>query len=482
MMTMIRTAHQFPLVVLACALTLVAMLIGCERAPGRVLGGPRAATEQGAVGTVIEAGARVRVRAKNTHGVPLHPGPGDGAVSGRLNDGAVVRIGRIDQATGWLQVEGAGQRGWIVRRYVDQRGDGARRDGKRRGDKRRGDKRRGDKRRGNISDGHAHTTRRDEPATKLPADHPAASRKACLAKLEAAKPGGLQAPGPAGARPYVATMNVRWFPDGKPGKRPRQDGVHTDTAWLACLLALTGAEAIALQEIKTLKRAQQAMDEVIAALNKHTAGDWRFDADSCPDKASLHVGVLWDAKRAQQTRRPKTFAALNPTGEACKNHLRPGLGVGLKLSDGTKLTLVSAHFKSGTKRRSLKLRQASAAQLGAVASAVRAPAIVAGDFNTMGCGRCSPKVSAQDDRAVLAKLAGDAAMGLVEPAPACSHTYRGHPGLLDGFVVADALRAGRTIRAWPAGYCDALACKPGRVRGLPVVRQVSDHCPLVLGW
>src|SRR5262245_58720789 len=61
-------------------------------------------------------------------------------------------------------------------------------------------------------------------------ESPWTSREACE-KLVAR---GVRAHRAAG-RARLGTWNIRWFPDGKPGKRVQSAG--TDLAWLGCAIA-----------------------------------------------------------------------------------------------------------------------------------------------------------------------------------------------------------------------------------------------------
>lgn len=302
--------------------------------------------------------------------------------------------------------------------------------------------------------------------------HPAASLEACLSSLRTANTQSSQ--------PTLATFNVRWFPDGKPGRKALKDGRKTNIEWLACLVAHTGAQAVALQEIKTLPRAQAAMQRVLERLNQHTDGSWQVEYDACPGGANLHVAIIWDAKRAKRRGAARTLAAFNPHREPCKNQLRPGLLVPLRLSDDTNIQFISVHFKSGVKRRSYDLRRQSYDVLAEVVRDIRGHLVVAGDFNTMGCSKCSPGIEAATERRTLRDIAKTTGMRLIEPNPGCSYVYRGKPSLLDGFLVERSLFRRRKPAVHSAGHCDAVDCGEGKVDKLRVVREVSDHCPLVL--
>jgi endonuclease/exonuclease/phosphatase family metal-dependent hydrolase len=383
----------------------------------------------------VAPGERATLRARSELGVPLHARAEDSAVVGRLPDGAEVTVLATLSGGRWLEIEhapvagpeGPRRRSFIVRRYL----------------------------------------RVAEAAASLPPEDAVLGRARCLEALASQRPP---------ASPRLAAYNVRWFPDGAPGSAAKGPG--TDLEWLACTLAATGAEAVALQEWKQNARAVAAAEKVLSHLERLTGHRWQRALDACPSESVQHVGVLWDTARATLLG-SRTIAELNPRGSACADSLRPGLGAALRLSDGTELELVSIHAKSGTERRSLELRRTTRAALAPLTADSPRPLVLAGDFNTMGCPRCSPPVSASDDRSELAASAQRAGLTLVALEPACTHYYRGEPGLLDGFVV-DARLASRITRAWPSGYCAALGCGEMPASEPAELGALSDHCPVVL--
>lgn len=274
----------------------------------------------------------------------------------------------------------------------------------------------------------------------------------------------------------VATFNVRWFPDGIPGKKAPPGG-GTDLDLLACSIAETGAEVVLVQEFKTNERADASLATVLGKLDHLTRGAWQARFDDCPIETSQHVGLLFDSRRALPLGGARTVAELNPLGSACAGSLRPGLAQRFRLSNGVSADLVSVHFKSGDDARSHELRAKTLAALHRLAVPPGEIRIVGGDLNTMGCGDCSEPTSAQDERRAAQTRAQAAGFSLVDPAGGCSHYYRGKPTLLDGFLLSGSL-AGKTE---VAGVCSDLACsKVAAERGLGPSARVSDHCPLVL--
>jgi len=281
----------------------------------------------------------------------------------------------------------------------------------------------------------------------------------------------------------IGTWNVRWFPDGVPGKRPSR-GAGTDLEWLACAIALLDVDVLAVQEWKTHPAAAAATARLTAALDRATRGRWRAAFDDCENGPGQHVGLLYDESRVT-ARALRTYAGLNPHGVACQDQLRPGFGAHLRFPGGLDLHVISVHLKSGSDRRSLTLRQRSLAALPSVLAEARAAVadedvLFAGDFNTMGCGRCSPAVPPPAELQDFRQRLAGAGLRAVPPTSACTHYYQGVGALLDHFVVGGELAElpGGAV-AEVGGVCGEIACAPRRQRSL-VEQRLSDHCPLVL--
>ncbi len=280
----------------------------------------------------------------------------------------------------------------------------------------------------------------------------------------------------------IGTWNVRWFPEGGPGKEPHAERA-TDVPWLACAIALLDVDLLAVQEFKAHARAQEAVRELIELLDRHTAGAWRIELDDCPNRSGQHVGVLYDSSRVEQLE-SRQYDELNPHGVGCQDQLRPGMGGYYRFAGGLDLHVASVHLKSGTTRRSLDLRQRSLASLASTRRQLNARSsdddlLVLGDFNTMGCPRCSVRMDADAELGDFeARLAGLGFRRLSSD-PGCSEYYRGHGGLLDHLVVTATMAEARGVSAEVWGYCRSEAC--GRVAGaMPAAyHRLSDHCPLV---
>jgi endonuclease/exonuclease/phosphatase family metal-dependent hydrolase len=305
-------------------------------------------------------------------------------------------------------------------------------------------------------------------------------RDECLRAL--ATPTAPREPGVARFMSY----NLRWFPDGMPGKRA---GEHpTDIEWLACAIAASRVDVVLLQEIKTTPRARQALGALVAALNRHTGGSFETHLDPCPIETSQHVGLLYGTARTRASHF-QTYAGLNPHGEPCRDQLRPGFGGYFEFPGGLDLHVVSVHFKSGPQRRDHELRLRSLAGLGGViaqatGARVDDDIVVGGDLNTMGCRHCSPAISAGAELELFRTrlAAGTPPWSLVASRQSCSEYHGGAGVLLDHFVLSGGLARGAgAVESEVAGYCADVSCRPFPSNRPPAAyRSLSDHCPVVL--
>lgn len=376
----------------------------------------------------------LRLVAHHPSGVPVHETAHDRGSFRRVPGGTEVTV--LGPAGGsWLHVRlGDGSEGFITTRYV---------------------------------------ALPDAPAP--PSSQNLPDREAtCARALERAKSEGR-----AGVA-RVATFNVRWFPDGQPGKQAPSAG-GTDLDFLACTMATTGAEVVLVQEFKQGARAQAALRSVLTRLDQLTEGSWQARFDDCKNESAQHVGVLFDRKRATPLGPARTLAELNPLGGACTGSLRPGLLQRFRLSSGLVTELISVHLKSGSDARSYGLRAKTLLALKDLKGTSAAPVIIGGDLNTMGCDECAAPVSPAEERRQAAAAGVQAGFALVDPQGGCSHYYRGQAGLLDGFWVPERQQAGVEL----GGACADLACRPTSQRptspvGGSALDRVSDHCPLVL--
>jgi hypothetical protein len=377
---------------------------------------------------------KLRLVAHHPSGVPVHEAAHDRGSFRRVPDGTEVTV--LGQAGGnWLHVRLLdGSEGFIKARYVAG------------------------------------------PSAPAPASSQSLpDREAtCARALERAK--GRGTPGVA----RVATFNVRWFPDGQPGKKAPPGG-GTDLGFLACTIATTGAEVVLVQEFKRDVRAQAALRTLLTELDQLTRGSWQARFDDCKNESAQHVGVLFDQKRATPLGLARTLAELNPLGGACTGSLRPGLLQRFRLSNGLVTDAISVHFKSGSDARSHALREKTLLSLKDLKGAAGGSILVGGDLNTMGCDECAAPVSSTAERRLAAQAGMKAGLALVDPKGGCSHYYRGHAGLLDGFWVPKQQKAEVEL----GGVCADLACRPTiqrptRPGPASALDRVSDHCPLVL--
>jgi endonuclease/exonuclease/phosphatase family metal-dependent hydrolase len=382
-------------------------------------------------------GTSVRLRARHTLGVPLHPAPDSPRVSGRLPDGSFARVISSTTDARWFELEAEGQRGFVTRRYLD------------------------------LPD--------LEQSGVVPSDSPWSSRAACAAALK--RPGAARDP----KRVRVGAWNLRWFPDGRPGKAKPDGG--TDLEWLACTLALLEVDVLAVEEIKHGPAAQQALLALSARLSELRGGRFRSFLDDCPRGASQHVGFLYDESRARLLERT-TLAELNPHGAPCKDQLRPGLAGYFSFPGGLDLTLVAVHLKSGPDPRALGLRDRSFAAFASAAERLRKltndrDILVLGDMNTMGCESCTPPLSAESELERQDKRLGAAGFRRVPSNRTASHFYGSKPTLLDWAAAHDLAELPGARSALVSGICGELA--GARPRGeLAAQRRLSDHCPVVL--
>ena len=390
---------------------------------------------------------KVKLRATHPDGVPLHPAENSSAVSGRLADGTEVEVLSKSADGRWFEVRAAdGTHGFVTRRYVA----GA-------------------------------PAAPAAPAAALDGDSPWASQAACERALTA----GRKLERPDGVV-RLGTWNVRWFPDGKPGKGHAGQG--TNLPWLACIIAWSNVDALAVQEFKTNPRARAAVDELRRLLDGHTAGQWAAAFDDCPNLDAQHVGLVYDSKRAT-AKGATTVGVINPHGEACKDSLRPGFSMHLTFPKGLDFHFVSVHTKSGSDRRSIGLREKT---LAALADAHRvlmgveheSDVLLAGDFNTMGCKDCSPAIPAADELAATDRALGALSTRYrrVPSSAQCSEYYKGHGTLLDHFVAsASFAELGPDAQTRVSGLCGDAACAAAPTGGPRAAeRELSDHCPLFL--
>lgn len=282
----------------------------------------------------------------------------------------------------------------------------------------------------------------------------------------------------------VVTWNVRWFPDGEPGKSPTG---HTNIAWLACALKWLDADAVMLQEVKRLPHAVAAMQQVVAALGSH----WVVHADDCPDASRQHIVLLVRGDRLEVSN-VATRGDIDPTTvkngtPACPGRLRPALTAYLRSRrGGLDFHLAGVHLDSGKEARDHDDRIAAWGRLPLLSEAMRAAApdddvIVLGDFNTMGCKGCTHGTPHEEIGALA-----DAALHLPLPFRlasrdlACSEYYHQHGTALDHVLISATMQEADDATARVSGVCDALSCERMKSEWSSALAGLSDHCPVVL--
>jgi endonuclease/exonuclease/phosphatase family metal-dependent hydrolase len=231
-----------------------------------------------------------------------------------------------------------------------------------------------------------------------------------------------------------------------------------------------------------------ALQSLLHALDVHTGGQWRSEIDDCPDDARQHVGFIYDAARVTLTK-PHMIDALNPYESACKGHLRPGYAAYAVFKTGVRMHVVTVHLDSGTEARDHGNRASSLDRLVRMLDDLRLHAVdddvvMLGDFNTMGCRGCSPRISASEEQ-----LAIDARLPALTPALKrlnnplkCTFYNASKAALLDQVIVSQSLAAqGASLET--SGLCGALSCSHrGYAAFSSAMTRLSDHCPVVMGF
>jgi endonuclease/exonuclease/phosphatase family metal-dependent hydrolase len=317
-------------------------------------------------------------------------------------------------------------------------------------------------------------------AGRIPESSPFRSPAACEALMRARAQR-------ASRGPRIGTWNVRWFPYGNAD--PEQTAQRTDLGWLACAIASLDVDLLAVQEFIQDAGGRGALSELIAKLDALTGGRWAADFDDCPGDGFQHVGFLFDGQRVE-LQSARMLAALNPGRSACDRSLRPGFGAYARFAGGgPDLYVIALHLDSGTTARDFSNRARSLSALSpALAELSRGrpdrDVLVLGDFNSMGCSDCSPRVAARNElERVDADLAALGLRRLAGPAQqACSQYYRGKAGALDHIAARDGMEElAQQALVETHGPCRDLECGPAaRGEDVDAWQHLSDHCPLVI--
>jgi hypothetical protein len=440
-------ARGLALLVAAGALTLARGEVVSPASPsGAAPLGPRRAPEASEHGS-RSLGERTVV-ARGKLGAPVHPEPRSPKIDARLPDGTRVEVLEDRLEGQWLRVRAqSGVHGWIARRYAPSA---------------------------------ARSARLEQAPGRT--DRAFLSPEECRRALRS---GRTSARLRETAR--VGSYNLRWFPDGGPGRGGGEPSKDLD--WLACAIASLDVDVLAVQEIKATARAREVTLELMARLDSLTRGRWLSQLDDCPDAVELHVGFFYDSAKVKAGRW-QTLGELNPFESACAKQLRPGLAGHFAFRGGLDLDIVSVHFKSTRTQRSLDLRARSLGRLPEALARLRAASsdddvLVVGDFNTMGCDKdCTPRVSPGEELGRVSEAVAGPSYGLrvVAADTECTQYYRGRATRLDLFVAANAMR-----ELLPAssvhvrGVCMQLGCRQVEAEAMPLAfTRLSDHCPVVL--
>ncbi len=331
--------------------------------------------------------------------------------------------------------------------------------------------------------------RRRSQASGLPAGSPWRSLAECEAALVRDGKGKGQGKRKAGksdgknGQVRIGTWNLKWFPDGKSGKPKPGEG--TEVRWMACAIAGLQVQALAVQEVVQHHRGRIAVDDLLNHLDRYTGGRWRARLDDCPDDGRQHVGLLFDSSRLQVSA-IRSLPSINPGRNGCDRRLRPGFAAYLRFPGGADLHLLTVHLDSGVSARDHANRRKSWDAIGKAVAAMRKgdrDVVVLGDFNTMGCKKCSPDVLAEEEtRGLQAALGGDGTgLRRLETSPGCTHYYKGRGEALDLVLATrDMQELARGAGARACGVCAELACgKPGG-EAREALFRLSDHCPVVI--
>jgi endonuclease/exonuclease/phosphatase family metal-dependent hydrolase len=277
----------------------------------------------------------------------------------------------------------------------------------------------------------------------------------------------------------IVSWNVRWFPDGKPGKAPAPEG--TDIAWLTCLVRWLDADVIALQEIKRVPHA-------VAALARVAGSRYRVVVDDCADVSRQHLAFLYRPDRVRFDH-VATRGEIDPTTAphgtpSCPGRLRPALSAYAKsLRGGLDFHIADVHLDSGKESRDHDDRVAAWQRLSVLSSALQSSVadddvIVLGDFNTMG----TKEVSAAAEMAALASTvrASSLPFRVASSGLGCSEYYQDHGNLLDQVLISATMREADDARVTVSGICAELACARLDAIYLPALTAISDHCPVII--
>ncbi|MBN1653124.1 MAG: endonuclease/exonuclease/phosphatase family protein [Deltaproteobacteria bacterium] len=286
-------------------------------------------------------------------------------------------------------------------------------------------------------------------------------------------------------RARIGSWNLHWFPDGASRNPGRAGG--TDVDWMACVVAWMDLQALAVQEVVQHLRGRRALLDLLDRLDEFTGGSWEAKLDDCPDDGRQHVGLLFDTMRVKATAL-RTVGSLNPTGSRCGHRLRPGYAAYLRFNGGADLHLINLHLDSGVSARDYHNRAASWTRLKAVIQdqhpvGLDDDVVVLGDFNTMGCSKCAPRISARDEIVALERILArtPATMRRMKASRDCTAHYRGRGTTLDHVFVSSRMKeVPADAAAKVEGVCADSSCFRQKSAAKAALSRLSDHCPIIL--
>jgi endonuclease/exonuclease/phosphatase family metal-dependent hydrolase len=241
-------------------------------------------------------------------------------------------------------------------------------------------------------------------------------------------------------------------------------------------------QALALQELLLHERGERALGRLRQRLDALTGGRWEVELDRCPrDEGRQHVGLLYDASRAERLAVETVDALSGNRGDGCDGFMRPGLAVALRFAGGLDAWLVTVHLDSGTDDRAFDRRARAYAAFGDLRAHlarvyVDDDIVVLGDLNTMGNDR---GVSGLDEIGQLERALDRASFRRLWLEPGCTQIARGRTSMLDHVLVTTELREiAPSARARVEGPCGQSRCRVARDD--PWLAHISDHCPVTV--
>lgn len=258
-------------------------------------------------------------------------------------------------------------------------------------------------------------------------------------------------PPPDASELRVGTFNIEHYPRS-----------NAQAANALGLISTLDTPIIALQEITNV-------DHLLKSAHQHLGPSWHFAYQAyrkppAPGKKRHHHGVLYDSNRVtllsttlhHETRIPNEGG--KPTFEAR-----------FKDPNGDTLRVLVVHLKSRTEGLPLRLKQHQG--LRTIVERVRdqdRALVLMGDFNA----------TAPEDRDALAALARDFDLHWNTEALLCSAYWDRSDGCRSSRL--DHILSSEKGQAQAYGACKDVGCEPGAT--CPIyTREVSDHCPVVLG-